>query len=115
MIDVFYIGQSCTMPFYTAKIRNNAGPQSLSDVSTLLFTMVRISTASIIVSATASVLETSAIDDNVGRVRYMWSVADTAVTGDFAAAFVFTTAAGVFSLPRGEMAKVVVENTFVTG
>jgi len=103
------------MPFYTAKVRNKSGAQSLSDVTGLLFTMTRISTASVIVSAIASVLETSAVDDNIGRVRYMWAVADTGDQGDFAAAFVFTTPVGEFSLPVDTLAKVVVGDRYVTG
>lgn len=110
MIDVFYIGQGDTQPFYTAKVRDKSGVNSLSDVTAVYFALTRISTASVVVSALASVLETSAVDDNVGRVRYMWAVADTANTGEFAAAFVFVTATAEFSLPRNAVAKVVVED-----
>lgn len=114
MIDVFYIGQGDTLPFYTARVRDKSGPQSLSDVTALYFRLTRISTASVVVSALASVLETSSTsDDNIGRVRYQWAVADTGSTGDHAATFIFVTAAGAFSLPRSMMAKVVVEDRAV--
>lgn len=113
MIGAFFIGQGDTLPFFTAQVRDKNGVISLSDVSSLYFVMTRVSTGSVVASALASVLETSAMsaaDPDVGRVRYQWSAADTASTGDFAAAFIFVTATGEFSLPRNDMAKVVVED-----
>lgn len=114
MIEVFYIGLNDTYPIYKARVRDKAGVVSLSDVSNVYFTMQRISTGSVVMSALASVLETSTVDDNMGRVQYQWSVADTSSTGSFAAAFLFITATGNYSLPRNTIAKVVVEGRFAT-
>lgn len=116
MIGTFFIGQNDTLPFYTAQVRNKSGVMSLSDVTVVYFAMTRVSTGSIKVSAVASVLESalmSANDPDIGRVRYQWAVSDTSETGDFAAAFIFVTTTGQFSLPRNEMAKVVVEDRHV--
>lgn len=115
MIDVFYIGQGDTNPPYPGVVRNAQGVKSLSTVSTVYFLMQRISTGSVIVSAVASILETSVVDANLGRVQYLWAIADTQNTGEFAVAFQFITGANGFTLPRNSLAKVVVENKFATG
>jgi hypothetical protein len=114
VIDTFFIGKDDTLPFYTAAVRDKNGPMSLSDVTGIYFIMARISTASVIVSAFASVLETSAVDENIGRVRYQWAVSDCTTTGDYAGSFLFVTSAGKFSLPRTAVAKIVVEDRTVT-
>ena len=110
MIEVFYIGQGDVLPYYYAQVRNKDGPVSLSDVMAVTFRMANISTLSVVVSDVAYITDTL-----LGMVEYRWAVADTSTTGDYAISFEFTKAAGSFSLPRSEMAKVVVENEFVTG
>lgn len=112
MIKVFTIGKDNTMPYYGFEVRNIDGVVDLSalGVSTVYFAMVRISTGSIVVSAPAQLT-----DAEHGRGEYRWAVVDTANTGDFAVSFLFRADAGNFSLPRAEMAKVVVEDRFVTG
>jgi hypothetical protein len=79
-------------------------------VTIAYFRMARISTASVVVSMPATIT-----DAGGGEAEYRWAVADTSELGEFAVSFLFTSAAGDFSLPRSEMAKVVVEDQFVVG
>lgn len=112
MIDVFYIGQGDVRPAYPAEIRNHDGVIDLSvmGVTSVEFGMVRISTASVIVSAVASIL-----DATLGRVEYTWSVADTQSIGEFAVSFKFIIGSAMLTLPRNNMAKVVVEDRWAIG
>ena len=110
MIDVFYIGQNDTLPYYRAVVRDKDGTVSLSEVTTTYFCMKRISTGSVVTSALATITNTT-----TGEVEYRWSVADTGATGEFAASFLFVTPFGRFALPRNTIAKVIVEDQYATG
>lgn len=105
MIATFHIGQGETLPYYKFSVRDVDGLRSLSDVTAVYFTMARLSTGSVAVSAPAVVT-----DELAGEGEYRWSIADTQATGSFAAELLFVMAAGgTFTLPRNETAKVVVE------
>ncbi len=108
MIEVFYIGQGDTLPAYPFVVRDKDGVKNLSAVQSVYFIMTRISTASVVASVLASVI----VDASTGEGQYNWAVADTAQTGDFAVTFLFVQADGSFSLPRNEIAKVVVESRY---
>ena len=112
MIETFYIGQGNLLPYYRFQVRDKDGAVDLSNagVTAAYFCMKNLSTGSVVVSAPAIIT-----DPTTGDGEYRWAVGDTAALGDFAAAVQFVTAAGDFSLPRSEMAKVVVEDKFVTG
>jgi hypothetical protein len=112
VIEVFYIGQNDVLPYYPIGVRNQDGVVDLSDlgVTAVYFGMVNISTGSVVVSAVAVIT-----DINNGLVEYRWAAGDTAVPADYAVSMMFVTPAGTFTLPRSTMAKVVVENKYVTG
>ena len=112
MIETFYIGQGDTLPYYPIVVRDKDGVVDLSalGVTAVYFCMKNIATSSVVVSTLATVTDLGG-----GEAEYRWAVADTGVLGDYAASFLFVTPVGSFTLPRSEMAKVVVEDKFVTG
>jgi hypothetical protein len=111
MIDTFFIGQNDRLPYYRFQVRDQNGAVSLSNVSSVYFSLKNMSTASVILSGLAVI--TNALN---GEGEYEWSVGDTAIIGEYAASFMFITTAGLpFTLPRSTMAKVVIEDKFATG
>jgi hypothetical protein len=108
MIDVFYIGQGERIPYYPIEVRNKDGAVDLSiiGVTAAYFRMTNISTASIIISTAANIT-----DLTNGLAEYRWSVGDTDTPADYSALFLFVTPSGNFSLPKNEIAKIVVEGT----
>lgn len=111
MITTFYIGQGTVLPYYPIEVRDKDGVVDLSvvGVTAAYFRLANISTASVIVSALATITNATK-----GQAEYRWAIADTATTGDYAASFLFVTPSGTFALPRNEVAKVVVEPAIVT-
>ena len=110
MIEVFYIGQGDTLPYYRVQVRDKNGAVNLSNVTSVTFRMKNISTASVVVSGAAQITDVAE-----GHAEYRWAVADTETVNEYAASFEFHEGSNSFSLPRSEMAKVVVEDKFVTG
>jgi hypothetical protein len=111
MIEVFYIGQGETLPAYTATVRDRNGVVDLSvlGVQSVFFRLTNLSTASVVASALASIVSAT-----LGQIQYMWATADTSVVADYAASFLFITATKKFTLPKGTVAKVVVDTGYGT-
>lgn len=110
MIEVFHIGQNDRLEYYRIQVRDSNGPISLSDVTDAYFNLKNISTGSVIISEAAVI--TDALN---GNVEYRWAVADTAVVGEYAASFLFVTPSGNRSLPRSNMAKIIIEDKYNIG
>ena len=111
MIAPFFIAQGDRLPYYRVEVRDLNGVVSLSDVTYVTFRMKNMSTASVMVSAEATI--TDALN---GEAEYRWAAADTTTVGDYAASFEFLTVAGLtYSLPRNTIAKITVEDKYATG
>ena len=110
MIEVFYIGQGKTLPYYDAQVRDEDGAVTLSTITAVYFSLKNLSTGSVVLSKPALV-----VNQVEGLAEYQWAVGDTDTVGEYAAEFTFLTPDGSFSLPRNTIAKVVVEDQFATG
>lgn len=111
MIDPFIIGQGDTLPYYPIEVRDKDGAANLSDVRQVWFSMKNLATSIVQVSAPARIT-----DVEHGLAEYRWAAGDTDVVGEYAATFRFITESNQsYSLPRNTIAKVVIEDRFVTG
>ena len=90
---------------------------TLSDVTAAYFRMAVLTSGSYGSVITGSVIVSAAVmitDALAGEGEYRWAAVDTAATGEFSASILFATAAGNYSLPRNEVAKVIVEDVYNT-
>lgn len=108
MVEDFYIKKDDTLPNYTTIVRDQDGAMDLTG-ATVLFTMQDLATETNKVSAQAASLITGV----KGGIEYLWQVGDTDTAGEYGVEFEITTAGGVFTVPKGFTAKVIVEDTYV--
>lgn len=117
MITVFRIGQNDTRPYYYFKVRDKDGAMTLSDVTGAYFRMAVLQSGTYGSVIAGSVIISAAViisDQLAGEGEYRWAAADTATVGEYSASILFVTALGNYSLPRNELAKVIVEDVYNT-
>lgn len=107
MVEDFYIKKNDTLPYYTFQIRDENGAVDLTG-ATVLFTMQNLVTGVNKILSKSAVLSTNI----TGGVIYKWAAGDTDVPGEYGIEFEVTTADGVFTIPTGFTAKVIVEDTY---
>ncbi len=106
-VENFYIKKNDRLPYYKAVLRDLDGAIDLTG-ATVLATMQLISTG--VNKFLSQAVNLSS--DVTGGIEYRWAVGDTDTAGEYGIEFEVTTATGTFTVPKGFVAKVIVEDTY---